>query len=375
MATTTPNYLWSVPTSSDLVKNGATAIETLGDSVDDALWSSGYGQAGKNKVINADFSVNQRAFTSTTATSTYIFDRYRTSATDGTSTFTAQTFTAGAAPVAGYESTNFLSIASTGQTLTTARTSVEQRIEDVRTLAGQTATISFWAKAASGTPSICPELAQIFGSGGSGSVTAIGATKIPITTSWARYTVSGVSIPSVSGKTIGTGSELRLTFWTSAGSAEATRSASLGIQTATISLWGVQLEYGSKATPFQTASGGSPQAELAMCQRYYFRNTPNSVYGIYGLANGESTTQAILPLQPPVPMRVTPTSVEYANLLINLPGAGGITITSVAVNGSYAGANVTSLTFSASAGLVVNTMYRIINNNNTAGYLAVNAEL
>ena len=34
MATTTPNYGWTVPTSSDLVKNGATAIETLGDSVD-----------------------------------------------------------------------------------------------------------------------------------------------------------------------------------------------------------------------------------------------------------------------------------------------------------------------------------------------------
>lgn len=34
MATTTPNFGWSVPTSTDLVKNGATAIETLGDSVD-----------------------------------------------------------------------------------------------------------------------------------------------------------------------------------------------------------------------------------------------------------------------------------------------------------------------------------------------------
>jgi hypothetical protein len=34
MATTTPNFGWTVPTSSDLVKNGATAIETLGDSVD-----------------------------------------------------------------------------------------------------------------------------------------------------------------------------------------------------------------------------------------------------------------------------------------------------------------------------------------------------
>ena len=37
MATTTPNFGWAVPTSSDLVKNGATAIETLGDSIDASL--------------------------------------------------------------------------------------------------------------------------------------------------------------------------------------------------------------------------------------------------------------------------------------------------------------------------------------------------
>ena len=37
MATTTPNFGWSVPTSSDLVKNGATAIETLGDAIDASL--------------------------------------------------------------------------------------------------------------------------------------------------------------------------------------------------------------------------------------------------------------------------------------------------------------------------------------------------
>jgi len=37
MATTTPNFGWTVPTSSDLVKDGAVAIETLGDSVDASL--------------------------------------------------------------------------------------------------------------------------------------------------------------------------------------------------------------------------------------------------------------------------------------------------------------------------------------------------
>jgi len=37
MATTTPNFGWTVPTSSDLVKNGATAIEALGDAIDASL--------------------------------------------------------------------------------------------------------------------------------------------------------------------------------------------------------------------------------------------------------------------------------------------------------------------------------------------------
>jgi hypothetical protein len=37
MATTNPNFGWAVPTSTDLVKDGAVAIETLGDSIDASL--------------------------------------------------------------------------------------------------------------------------------------------------------------------------------------------------------------------------------------------------------------------------------------------------------------------------------------------------
>ena len=37
MATTTPNFGWQVPTSTDLVKDGAVAIETLGDAIDASL--------------------------------------------------------------------------------------------------------------------------------------------------------------------------------------------------------------------------------------------------------------------------------------------------------------------------------------------------
>jgi hypothetical protein len=56
MATTTPNFGWTVPTSSDLVKNGATAIETLGDSIDASLVDLKGGTTGQvlAKATNTD---------------------------------------------------------------------------------------------------------------------------------------------------------------------------------------------------------------------------------------------------------------------------------------------------------------------------------
>jgi hypothetical protein len=49
MATTTPNYGWPVPTSTDYVKDGATAIEALGDAIDATVF--GLGSAGFTQVI------------------------------------------------------------------------------------------------------------------------------------------------------------------------------------------------------------------------------------------------------------------------------------------------------------------------------------
>ena len=121
--------------------------------------------AGKNKIINGDFFVNQRAFTSTTSLG-YCFDRFATNfSVVGGTTASAQTFTPGTAPVAGYEARNFFRAVTTSQTGTSNIVQLYQMIEDVRTLAGQTATISFWAKAASGTPKIGIEMVQQFGSG------------------------------------------------------------------------------------------------------------------------------------------------------------------------------------------------------------------
>jgi hypothetical protein len=53
MATTTPNFGWSVPTSTDLVKDGATAIETLGDSIDASLVDLKGGTTGQALVKNS----------------------------------------------------------------------------------------------------------------------------------------------------------------------------------------------------------------------------------------------------------------------------------------------------------------------------------
>jgi hypothetical protein len=59
MATTTPNFGWPVPTSTDLVKDGATAIEALGDSIDASLVDLKGGTSGqvlaKNSNTDMDF--------------------------------------------------------------------------------------------------------------------------------------------------------------------------------------------------------------------------------------------------------------------------------------------------------------------------------
>ena len=54
MATTTPNYGWPVPTSTDLVKDGATAIEALGDAIDSTVF--GLGSSGLVKINTTSFT-------------------------------------------------------------------------------------------------------------------------------------------------------------------------------------------------------------------------------------------------------------------------------------------------------------------------------
>lgn len=303
MATST-NYGWAEPDNSSLVKNGASDIRTLGNAIDTSVWNVGFGQAGKNKIINGDFTFNQRGFTSNTTTAAYNFDRWLQQNSGGTFTVTPQTFTAGAAPVAGYEATNYIQGITATQSAAGDYAIITQRIENVRTFAGNSVTISFYAKANTGTPKIGVEVQQNFGSGGSPSATvSTPAGAITLTTSFARYSVT-VTVPSISGKTIGTTantSYLELNLWTSSGATNATRASSIGIQNFTASIWGVQVEYGATATPFQIATG-TLATELVACQRYY--NTNNFAFrATAGVGTGLSYAfTTYLP-----PMRSTPT--------------------------------------------------------------------
>jgi len=267
--------------------------------------------AGKNKIINGDMRFNQRNFTSNTANDTYNFDRFVqfNGGTTGTHTVTPQVFTLGTAPVSGYEGRNFVQCVTASGASTNTYAIYSQKIESVRTLAGQTATISFWAKASSGTPKIGLEIEQNFGTGGSPSATvttSVGA--VTLTTSWARYSAS-VTVPSISGKTIGTNNNdsLWVNLWLSSGSDFAARASSIGLQNNTFQIWGMQVEAGSVATAFQTASG-TIGGELAACQRYYNTMVSGNTLMV-GMGVMYDTVALYIGVSFPVAMRTTPSLV------------------------------------------------------------------
>ena len=372
---TSPNYAWAEPDNSSLVKNGASDIRTLGDAIDTSVWNIGYGQAGKNAIINGDFGVWQRG--AGAFTSGYSADRFTFfgTGTGTASSVTRETFTPGTAPVAGYESNFFYrNVITAGSDTTNSQMVAIQRIEDVRKFAGNTVTMSFWAKANTGTPKIGMEFYQDFGSGGSSAVTGVGQS-VTISTSWARYSAT-FAVPSISGKTVGTGSSLGANLWFSAGTAAATRSGTVGMQSATFDIWGVQVEYGSKATPFETASGGSPQAELAMCQRYYYRVTADRAFSVLASGFASSTTVARLTTPFPVTMRVQPTAVEWSTLsLQDYTSSWPISDLGMGVDTSYGSKFQAAGSAVVTSGLTQFRPYSLIATNSTSAYIGWSAEL
>lgn len=250
------------------VYNGSSWVNTNVDLTNYAYLPTTPVSGFRNVIINGNFNIWQRGTSFTTGNGAFVYtaDRWFTYFYgNNTTSVTQQTFTPGTAPVAGYEGQYFLRVSSTN-----TRSYLAQKIEDVRTFAGQTVTVSFWAKSASNQTLERVGLEQDFGSGGSFGVDNLG-TPPAVTTSWARYSVT-INVASISGKTIGTGSNLQLQIFGAINNA--------------LDIWGVQVEKGSVATPFEQRPIGT---ELALCQRYCIvsekygtATTTNGVMGFYG---------------------------------------------------------------------------------------------
>ncbi len=204
----------------------------------------------RNKVINARFDIWQRG--ASFSANGYTADRFYCGNIDGgggAATISRQAFMPGQTDVPGepefYYQHNQTSASST-QAL------FGQKIEGVRTLAGQTVTLSFWARVTSGTLALTPYWTQNFGAGGSADVNLTDASQT-LTTVWQKFSITR-DMAAISGKTIGAGNYLSLELLFPASSVFAVQIAN------------VQIERGGTATEFEQRYHGQ---ELSLCQRYY----------------------------------------------------------------------------------------------------------
>jgi hypothetical protein len=274
-------------------------------------------------------------------------------------TVSRQTFTPGELTVAGFGEEEFYYRSSIGTVGSNTNWRLTTRIEDVRTLAGQTVTVSFWAKTDSAR-NIIVELTQNFGSGGSTQLN-FSPTTVAATTTWQRFSVT-VNVPSISGKTIGAGNHLRVNI------RQASASGSV------MDVWGVQLEAGSVATPFRR-NANNLQGELAACKRYYDRRPATDAFTIFSQGAATATTGAVIYIQPHTPMRTKPSSIEFGNLALS-DGVGAlVAVTNVTFVGSTTGAEGFQINAATASGLTQFRPYSLLANNNVAGHVAFSAEL
>lgn len=241
----------------------------------------------------------------------------------------------------------------------------QQIIETVNCLdlAGQTATLSFYAKAganfsASGnilTANVYTGTVADQG-GNSGAWTGVAAplsASQAITTTWTRYSFPVTIASNVL--------EIAVLFgFTPVGTAGADDS---------VYITGVQLEVGSVATPYERQIYSE---QLAQCQRYYWKYlTLSGAYATYSSAVAYSTTQSFLAMQYPTTMRAAPT-ISYSGSIALYNG----TFYNITSFGTiYYGNNTAGINGNVAAGLVAGSAYAFLSNNDTNAYIQGSAEL
>lgn len=226
----------------------------------------------KNLVINGNFDFWQRGTVNLGPyTGAYIADRFRCDWNGNAGVnISRQNFALGQVEVPN-EPRYFMRWQQITAGVGASVHKISQAIESVRTLAGKTGTLTFWAKADTARQ-LNVTVAQFFGAAGSvDTVTPVGSFQLK--TSWTRYSAT-IQVPSLAGKTLGSSGNdfLRLSF-----------DLPLNVLQV-IDLAQIQLEEGRVSTPFELRSPGD---EFMMCQRYYEKTysqdlPPGSMTGPYG---------------------------------------------------------------------------------------------
>lgn len=275
---------------------------------------------GRNLLHNPLFNVAQRGAGPFTL-SQYTVDRWNGGyAGSDTASYTQQSLADADRAAIGDEAAAYsLQNVFVGSAVAGSYQSLHQPIEGVRRLSGKTVIVSFWAKAASGTPRIGINILQNFGTGGSPSgalwVLATGIA-VTISTAWTRYSAT-IAIPSSTGKTLGTNRDdvHDINFWFSSSAGTNALAGNIGVQSGTVQLWGVQLEIGSVATPLEKPD---LRYDLANCQRFY---QVISGWGGAGYGTAGTVIQSQISFYG---MRVIPSATPTWGTNTNLPASLGL---------------------------------------------------
>ena len=318
---------------------------------------------GKNKILNGDFSIWQRgtSFTSP-ADNSFVSDRWRQNGdgTKGTRIWSRQSFTPG--EISGYESQYYMrfqqSVAGSGASY---QNMLIQPKEDVRTLAGKTVTLSYWAKADTAGRTIAPIFFRFYGTGSPTATDAVYGSTATLSTSWQRYTTT-VNIPSISGKTISSSDHVfQLIFTPTFNIAQ------------TIDIWGIQLEEGSVATAFTTATGNQA-LELAACQRYFQALSWGPTYNT-AIHSGHfwSSTKSLGTVHLKTTMRGTPSvSISSPSHVTVYSANSTYSVSSIGVDATTPASFDIEFVTSSAGTAGYGTFNRI---TNQSGYLWISAEL
>lgn len=318
----------------------------------------GNGTGRKNYIINGNFDIWQRGTSLTGQTaSKFLADRWEAIPSGATYSYQQGTFTVGQTDVPNNPK-YFANYTITGAD---DAFRFQQAIEDVNTLAGETITISFYAKYTTNAPTnFLTVVAQNFGSGGSTEVSTTFASGQTLTTSWQKFTVTG-TLPSISGKTVGTSSYVHIKPFYN------TNNEIFDVQIAQ-----VQVEKGSVATDFEVRHIGE---ELNLCERYYQRWEKGSD-GAYEFvsAGGWAGTQIETALQLKNTMRAKPTISHTGTIravYIGTGGSSGSTINANHITTNNVSLIATSQSVNGTAGRAGTIFYGVDSNS----YLEADAEL